>query len=232
MAKRSLSDAVVAVVGAGGGLGGPIARRLAERGAHLILAGPHPERLTALDLTDATVVTADIRDPAAGDAIAKAAIDAHGRLDGVVNAAGVAAFGPLTETGDAVIEELFTINVVGPLWLAKRVVPHLAETKGFLVNLSAVLAEAPMAEMAAYGATKAALTSVDRALTRELRRLPVAVCDVRPPHTETGLVTRPLAGQAPSLPEGLAPEQVAARIIEAIEAGASEVSSESFADPA
>jgi short-subunit dehydrogenase len=224
MAQRSLSGAVVAVVGASGGLGAPIARRLAERGATLILAGPHPERISALDIEGAVTVELDIRDPAAGDALVAAA-EPLGRLDGVVNAAGVAAFGALAETDDSVIEELFVINVVGPLWLTKRVLPLLTSSKGFLVNISAVLAEAPMADMAAYSATKAALTAADRALVKELRRTGVTVCDVRPPHTETGLASRPIAGEAPKLPNGLDPEQVAARMVEAIEAGEREVAS-------
>ena len=226
--SRSLSGAVVAVIGASGGLGAPIARRLVDRGARLVLAGPHVERFTALGIEDAVAVEFDVRDPRGGDALAAAATERYGRLDGLVNAAGVVAFGPLVETDDTVIEELFLTNVIGPLWLIKRVVPLLAESRGFVVNLSAVVAEQPMANMAAYSATKAALTAADRALTRELRRVGIQVCDVRPPHTETGLAQRPLAGTAPVLPAGLSPEHVAARVIDAIVAGSTELRSEAF----
>ena len=55
------------------------------------------------------------------------------------------------------------------------------------------------------------------AIRRELRRVKVQVIDVRPPHTETGLATRPLAGAAPKMPEGLSPRAVAERIVDAIE---------------
>jgi NAD(P)-dependent dehydrogenase (short-subunit alcohol dehydrogenase family) len=64
----------------------------------------------------------------------------------------------LTDTDDVVLEELFLTNVLGPLWLIKRVVPALAMTRGFFVNISAVVAETPMPGMVAYPASKAALT--------------------------------------------------------------------------
>ena len=82
--------------------------------------------------------------------------------------------------------------------------------------------------MAAYSATKAALTAADRALSRELRRVGIQVCDVRPPHTETGLAQRPLAGSAPALPLGLSPDVVASCVIDAIVTGSTEVPSRSF----
>lgn len=225
---RSLSGAVVVIVGASGGLGAPIALGLADRGARVILAGPHVERLTALGIDDAVAIEFDVRDPRAGDALAAVATERYGRLDGLVNAAGVVAFGALVDTDDTVIEELFLTNVIGPLWLIKRVAPLLAESRGFVVNLSAVVAEQPMANMAAYSATKAALTAADRALSRELRRVGIQVCDVRPPHTETGLAQRPLAGSAPALPLGLSPDVVASCVIDAIVTGSTEVPSRSF----
>ena len=82
--------------------------------------------------------------------------------------------------------------------------------------------------MAAYAASKAALTAADRALTRELRAAGITVTDARPPHTETGLADRPIAGTAPRLREGLQPEVVAARIIAAIRAGEREIPAEAF----
>ncbi len=224
----NLDGAVVAVVGANGGLGAPIARLLAERGARLVLAARRTARLAALDIEGASIVALDVRDVDAGDALVAAAHDTFGRLDGVVNAAGVVAFGLLTDTDDVVLEELFLTNVLGPLWLMKRVVPALAATRGFFVNISAVVADMPMPGMVAYSASKAALTGADRALVRELRRVSVRLCDARPPHTETGLANRPLSGVSPALPHGLSPERVAARIVAAIEADETDVAADQF----
>jgi short-subunit dehydrogenase len=228
---RSLDGAVIALVGASGGLGSVIAAALHQRGSRLILAGPHTDRLaevaTRIGAPSASIATCDLRDPAAGDAIISCATSV-GRLDGVVNAAGVVAFGNLVETADDVIEELFLTNVLGPLWLIKRVTPMLSESKGFVVNISAVVAESPLAGMAAYSASKAALTAADTALARELRRSGISVCDVRPPHTETDLAHHPISGTPPRLPTGLRPEQVAERIITAIENAELEVSAAQF----
>jgi len=83
--------------------------------------------------------------------------------------------------------------------------------------------------MAAYSAAKAALMAYDAAAARELRREGIRLIDARPPHTETGLATRPLAGQAPRLAEGLSPDAVAQRIVDAIANGDKDLPSTSFA---
>jgi cyclic-di-GMP-binding biofilm dispersal mediator protein len=221
-ARRSLDGAVIAVIGITGGLGSAIARVLTERGAIVIGAS------RTADGSGADTVTMDLRDPDAGAALVTAAIESHGRLDGVINAAGIVAFGDLLDTDDVVIEEVFLTDVLGPLWLMKRVAPALADSKGFILNISAVVAETPMPSMAAYSAAKAALAAAAVSLRRELRRRAITVIDARPPHTETGLATRPIAGAAPRLAEGLDPMTVARRIIDGIEAGETEIASTQF----
>lgn len=228
MSEHPLSDAVVAVLGASGALGSRIARGASERGAKVVLVGRDESRLTGV-VEGAPTVVGDLADVTLGDRIVATAREHHGRLDGVVNAAGAVAFGSLVDTEDAVLEELFLTNVIGPLFVLRRVLPALAEGKGFLAQVSAVVAEQPMAGMAAYSASKAALTAVDQALVKELRRSGVDVIDVRPPHTETGLVDRALAGAAPRLPQGLDPDVVAQRILDAIESGRRELASTDFA---
>jgi cyclic-di-GMP-binding biofilm dispersal mediator protein len=145
----------------------------------------------------------------------------------VVNAAGAVAFGEVDSLSDEVIDRLLAANLVGPIRLMRAAIPRL-ESGGFIANLSAIVAEQPTAGMAFYSATKAALTGFDRALARELRRRRIDVIDVRPPHTETGLADRPVAGKAPRLPAGLAPGAVADRIVEATMAGARELAASDF----
>jgi short-subunit dehydrogenase len=214
---RTLDGSVIAVLGGGtGGLGMAITTALEARGATVVTASRTSEPAI------------DIRDAAAGDHLVASVTEQHGRLDGVVNATGIVAFGNLVDTDDVVIEELFLTNVLGPLWLTKRVAPALAETKGFVVNISGVVAETPVPGMVAYSASKAALAASATALRRELRRIGVQVIDARPPHTETGLATRPLAGTAPKMPDGLDPTAVAERIVTAIEAGTDDLGSTDF----
>ncbi|ANS78383.1 short-chain dehydrogenase/reductase SDR [Serinicoccus hydrothermalis] len=217
----------MAVVGASGALGSRIAHQLADQGARVLLVGRDEQRLRDTGL-DAPLVVADLVDAAAGDRVVEAAQEHLGGLDGVVNAAGVAAFGALADTPDEVIEEVFATNVLGPAFLLRRLLPLLQESQGFVVNLSAVLAERPMAGMGAYSASKAALTALDKALASELRRAKVRVLDVRPPHTETGLVDRAIHGEAPKLPDGLEPDEVAERVVQAIGEDASDLGSDDF----
>lgn len=224
---RDLSDAVVAVVGASGALGSRVARVLDEHGARLILVGREEQRLRDSGVRG-EVVVGDVTDAGLGGRVVETAHRAHGRLDGVVNATGVVAFGPLADTDDAVLEQLFLVNVVGPLWLLRRVQPALADSRGFVVNLSGVVAEQPLPGMVAYSASKAALAAADEALVRELRRAGISVHDLRPPHTETGLAERPLAGTAPRMPTGLDPDRVARRIVQAVVDGEAVVHPDGF----
>ena len=209
---------VVAVIGATGGLGAPITEALRARGATVI----------TVNRSGGTDLQIDLRDPAAGDALVDYVKSAHHRLDGVVVAAGIVAFGDVLDTDDITVEELLLTNTMGPIWLAKRVAPLLADSHGFFVNISGVVAETPMPGMAAYSASKAAAAAATVALTKEWRRKKIRVLDARPPHTETGLATRPLDGTAPKMPEGLAPADVAERIVAAIAAGERELSGADF----
>ena len=218
MATRDLNGQIVAVVGATGGLGREIVAVLAERGATVVGA----------NRSGGSDVVIDLRDSASGQALVDHCIGVHGRLDGVVVAAGIVAFGDLADTDDVVVEELLLTNAMGPMWLAKRVAPALRESQGFLLNVSGVVADTPMPGMAAYSASKAAAAAAFEAIRRELRRVKVQVIDARPPHTETGLATRPLAGAAPQMPEGLSPRSVAERIVVAIEQGEAVVPADAF----
>lgn len=204
-----LEDARILVTGAGGGLGRPIVRLLTQAGARVVLSGRD-----ASTLEGAHVVAADLRLPGEPERLVAEAVDHLGGLDGLVHAAGVVAFGPGVEADDDLLDELFLADALGPIRLLRAAVPRIA-TGGFAVVVSAVVAERPQPGMAAYSAAKAALSSFTQALAREVRR-EVRVVDVRPPHTETGLAQRPVAGTAPRLPTGLDPEAVAERIVRAI----------------
>jgi NAD(P)-dependent dehydrogenase (short-subunit alcohol dehydrogenase family) len=216
----SLQERSVLVIGATGGLGAPIARQLAAEGALLTLQGRDAARLESLGLP-AVSVAADLRDVDTAGRAVDEAVAAHGGLDGLVIASGVVAFGPVGELPDQALVDLFLINALAPIRLLKAAIPHLTASASagrspFVVNFSAVVAEQPTAGMAAYSASKAALTAFDAAAARELRRVGIRLMDARPPHTETGLAGRPISGSAPRLPQGLAAGDVAGRIVRAI----------------
>ncbi len=139
----------------------------------------------------------------------------RGRIDGVINAAGVAAFGPVAEIDDDTVDDLVLVDFLGPLRLLRAALP-VVEQGGVIIGISAVLAEQPVAGMATYSAVKAAASTLYVAAAKEARRSKIRVVDVRPPHTETGLVGRAIAGDAPKMPDGLDPNVVADRVVAAI----------------
>ncbi|MEO6998561.1 MAG: SDR family NAD(P)-dependent oxidoreductase [Terracoccus sp.] len=214
----TLDGAHVLVLGATGGLGSAIARELAAAGARLTLSARTPDRLdelaAALGDCVVTTVAADLTLPDAPSRIVAQASDAA-PLSGVVNAAGVVAFGTSAELDDDTLDDLLLLNLIAPIRVVREAVSSLGEG-GFIVQISAVVAERPTAGMAAYSAAKAGLTAFDAAAASELRRRRIRVLDARPPHTETGLANHPISGTAPRLPQGLDPAAVAQRIVRAI----------------
>lgn len=223
---HAVSGLSVLLVGATGGLGRALGAELASRGAHLTLVARRREVLAALDLPGARR-SLDLRSPEACALAVATAIDHRGRLDIVINAVGVVAFGPIDELSVDTMEELFLTNTFVPIMLARAALP-VVQSGGAIVNISGVIAESNLPGMAAYGASKAAVRSFDQALAREGRRRNVRVLDARPPHTETGLAQRPVAGTSPKMPTGLAPGFVASVICDALERGDTDLPSSAF----
>lgn len=228
----TLAGASILVLGASGGLGSDIARLLAAEGAHLVLSARYASAIEALRIPG-TVITADLTKPAEIDALVAGAIAANGRLDGVVIAAGIVAFGPAAGLTDDTLERLFTVNTFAPIRLIRAAHPALAESAAagrepFVVTISGVVSESPTASLAAYSASKAALHAFGLAAALELRRPGIRILDARPGHTETDLSKHAIAGSAPRLAVGYQPEVVARRIVDAIISGEADLPSTAF----
>jgi cyclic-di-GMP-binding biofilm dispersal mediator protein len=222
-----LSGKAFLVIGASGALGSRIAGQLGDRGAAVTVSGRSAEVLTGLGIAGAHVVPADLREPDAPRSLVAAAVERHGHLDGVVIAAGVVAFGPITDIDDDTVDDLLLVDFLAPLRLIRAALPVL-EPGGVILGISAVVAEKPLAGMAVYSAAKAATAALFTAVRGEARRRKIRVVDVRPPHTETGLAGRAIAGDAPKLPTGLDPDAVATRIVEALLGKETDVPSDAF----
>ncbi len=219
-----VEGARILVVGATGELGFRVAEKLAAAGATLALTGRRQERLaTVAERTGAAWSgPVDLLDVEAAAGTVQAAARVLGGLDAVLVASGVALFGPAVDDEDALVEELFAVNVLGPIAVLRAAVPLLGEGS-VLAVLTAVLADVPTAGMAAYSASKAALSAYLTALRRELRRRKIGVFDIRPPHLETGLAERALAGDRPTLPPGHDLDEVVALIVQGMAEGRDEL---------
>ena len=215
----TLQGAVVLVVGASGGLGSRIADQLAGNGAIVARSSKSMGH--------------DLRTPSAIQAVLDDTNARYGRLDGLVVASGVVAFGAASELEAATVDELFAVNTTGPIGLITQSQPYLAASaregrEPFVVTLSGVVAEAPVAGLAAYSASKAGLAAFVVAAAREYRRAGIRIVDARPGHTGTALSEHPIAGTAPRFGAALDPDLVAARIVTAIADGEKDLPSTAF----
>ncbi|MFW6090985.1 MAG: SDR family NAD(P)-dependent oxidoreductase [Actinomycetota bacterium] len=223
---HSVRGASVLVAGATGGIGGALADELHRRGAVLTLVSRSSDRLDQMTVPGLRIAL-DLRTPDACARAVDAAVAHAGRLDVVINAVGVVAFGPVVDLTVDAMEEVFLTNTFLPIMLAQAAVARMTPG-GAVVNVSGVIAEQNLPGMAIYGASKAAVRSFDDALGRETRRARIRVIDARPPHTETGLAQRPIAGETPKMPTGLAPGHVAVVICDALEQGVTDLPSTRF----
>ena len=221
----------ILVTGATGALGSRIARQLHSAGASLVLTGRNADALQALGIP-AELFTLDLSLPGAATSLIHTVTSA-GQLDGIVAAHGVVAFGPVSELEAQTLQQLQALNQTSPIELITEAIPGLGAAKAagsepFVLTISGVIADMPTAGMAAYGASKAGLKAFVFAAQRELRREGIRIVDTRPPHTETGLASRAIAGVAPAMPQGLDPDAVAARIVAAIVNDDKDVPAEAF----
>lgn len=210
----------ILVAGATGALGGRLARALKARNATIAPAGRDRAALLSIaEELNAEPIELELTDPVSCARAVESAGEALGGLDGLVIATGVVAFGRSGELDPRTERTLLEVNAAGPITLIGAALPRLAPGGG-VVALSAVVAEFPTAGMAAYSASKAALSAYLEAIRRERRRDLDLVLDVRPGHLETGFAERALAGEPPKLPAPGDTEDLVERILDAIEAGA------------
>ena len=192
----------VLVTGAGTGIGRATARAFAAEGATVVVVGRRAEPLTetATGHPGITPLTGDITGAGEPARIVSAVLAAHGRLDVLVNNAGVAGATPLAEVSEETIHTQLATNVVAPTLLAKAALPALAEARGVIVNVSTPIGVRGWPENSVYGATKAALDSLTRSWAVELAPRGIRVVAVAP-----GAIETPIAEHM-----GLGPEQRAA----------------------
>ena len=224
----NLEGAVAVVAGATGGLGRAIARELKEAGSEVRVLVRDARKLDP-QLAGCRAAECDITDVRGMRTALHSLVDEGEKVAVVVNATGVVAFGPLEETTDETIEWLVMVNYTAAVQLIRESIPLMASPSA-IVTISGVVAESPVANMAAYSASKTALNAATVAIGREVRRRGISLIDARPPHTETGLASHPIAGSAPKFPRGLDPDVVARRIVSAITTDERDLPSTAFVD--
>src|SRR5690606_4171020 len=155
---------VVLITGGGAGIGLAAAAKFVAGGAQVIITG---RRQAALAQSAQTVpgidhLVADAGKP--GDAVRTIdeVIRRHGRLDVLVNNAGAGAILPLAEAGAEQINDIFSVNVIGPSLLAIAALPYLKQSAGNIINVSSTFGHKAAAALSHYAASKAALEHLTR----------------------------------------------------------------------
>ncbi|MFC4533049.1 SDR family NAD(P)-dependent oxidoreductase [Sphaerisporangium dianthi] len=183
----SLQGKTVIVTGSGSGIGRAGALAFARAGAHVLGVGRRADALsdTAAQHSGIAVLAADITADGAPQMIVDAVIERWGRLDVLVNNAGATTMMPLAETDAQRISDLLALNVTAPSLLARAALPHLATTRGAIVNVSSTYGHRPLPGAAHYSASKAALEQLTRSWALELSPGGIRVNAVAPGPTES-----------------------------------------------
>lgn len=199
-----LRDQVAIVTGGGRGIGAAVALALSREGGTVVAAS----RTTA-ELADvvgritstggsAMAVTADVSMPGDVRRLVDTVVAAHGRIDILVNAAGV--YGPIGYTWEAAADEwaaAMSVNLLGTFYACHAVLPHMvSRRRGKIINFSGGGATAPLPRFSAYGASKAGVVRLTETLAEELKEFNVQVNAIAPGAVDTRLQESVLAAGA------------------------------------
>jgi len=232
MTQRDFHAKVVLISGAAGGLGAALCRRFAAAGASIIAvdrdaAGlQHLPQMLALDSARLLTLTTDVSDGSACREAVSATLARFGRLDGLVNNAGISHRSLLRDTDPETIRRVMAVNFFGALNLTHAALPSVLASRGAIVAISSVAGFAPLIGRTGYAASKHALHGFFDSLRSEVEGQGVDVTLVCPSFISTGIAAAATDGsgapaRTPRLVTGdeSSAAEVAARIFDAVAAG-------------
>jgi NAD(P)-dependent dehydrogenase (short-subunit alcohol dehydrogenase family) len=176
------------------------------------------DEIQAVGSGDVMMVRADVGRVDQARSLVDQTLERFGRVDHLVNAAGVAALAPIEKTSRELLEEIFAANAFGPAHLIAACWPHFrAQKGGCVVSVSSLASQDPFPGFFVYAASKSALDSMTRSVSREGRALGVRAFCVNPGAVETPMLRASFNEKAIPKSRTLAPDAVAAVIVDCIE---------------
>lgn len=174
MTMQNIKDKVVVITGASSGLGEAAARALAQNGARLVLGARRLDRLKALagalSLGDKAAVETDVADYRQVNRLVDHAVKTHGRVDVVLNNAGLMPLSPLERLKVEDWDRMIDVNIKGVLYGIAAALPHMqAQKSGHIINVSSVAGHKVRAGTAVYSATKSAVRVITEGLRQEVK---------------------------------------------------------------
>lgn len=217
---RGDSAPVALITGAGRGIGRATAAAFAAEGYAVILAerlaglGKRTEQALLAEGARAFFVRTDVASQVSVQRCVAAAIRRFGRLDCLVNNAGVLSVGPLHRLPVTALEDMLAVNLRGPLLMTRVILPHmLRQRSGTIINVASQLGKYGLADYVTYCATKFGVVGFTEALASELSGTGIRVWAVCPGLTDTPMATK--TGVSPRERAGLVrPETVARAIVD------------------
>lgn len=235
MSRKSFEPRVSIVTGGGAGIGLEIARQLVERGSHVVIAdidGAAAEG-AATALGSASAATVDVSDTEAVRELVRSTVAEHGRLDVMVNNAGVLFSGPFEETTDAHWEHALGVNIRGVINGARAAYDQMLiqPDGGYILNTASLAGLMPAPWMTPYTTSKWAVVGFSRALRAEAAGRKITVTALCPGYTDTKLLDEAVDPTA-SVRQGdfrktakgfqgklMTPRQVAEKAVDGLAAG-------------
>lgn len=194
---ETLGGKVALITGASRGIGAAVARSLADVGVRLGLGSRSGGNL---GINDAVALPADVRHPAALDALVRATVDRFGRLDIVVVNAGVGAYGPILDLPDDQLEEIIDVNVKGAIYTVRAALPELLKSDAAdIVTIASEAGRRGLPNEAVYCSSKFAQVGLTAALDHELREHGVRCTNICPGGVATDFAMG--RGRTPDMPQ-------------------------------
>lgn len=222
MPEDFFRDKVAIVTGASSGIGESVARLLSERGAKIVLAARRIDRLKNLskELPGSLAVPTDVTDEQSVNRLIRKTMDSFGRIDILINNAGVLLYKPILESDTREIRYVTEVNFFGAVSCARGALSIMKKQgSGVIVNVSSIAGRVAFPNLGYYAASKFALTGFTEALRQEVGKDGIFVCAVNPGTVRTDM-TRKILEEAAAKKKNvmpISPERVARAVLWAIE---------------